>query len=568
MKETTNNPLPYNVFESSWEVCNKVGGIYTVLSTKAATLQKRFGGRLIFIGPELGQDAGEFSPDDDNTLIPWQLQAAENFPLPVRVGRWNVPGHPLAVLVDFERLRSERDALYYEMWRDYGLDSLQGSGDYDDSCLFAVAAAQVMESIIRFSRFDPHRTVVHFNEWTLGMGLLYLRQRFPEVATLFTTHATTVGRSIAGNNKPLYDYLDLYHGDQMAAELQVTTKHSVEKLAAHHADCFTTVSELTARECTQLLGKTPDMVTPNGFEPTFVPAVAEYKTRRVSARERLRRIASLLTGTPLPEDTLLIATGGRYEYRNKGLDLFVQSMKLVGERIRYPAVAFIAVPAWSRAARADLRYALDEEGLSEGKALQCPFVTHWLHDMENDPLLAYIHQSGFCNSEADKLKIIFIPSYLDGKDGIVNLPYYDFLSAMDLTVYPSYYEPWGYTPLESIAFGIPTVTTNLSGFGLWAAQYVDTSTVDEGVAVVKRTDGNYFEAAQNIADQVLRLASKNQKQLSDIRYRCKMLAATATWQVFIGRYLDAYRIALARNNQKGELLSGGGGGEKPEEEGC
>jgi glycosyltransferase involved in cell wall biosynthesis len=557
MNDATNNPLPYNVFETSWEVCNKVGGIYTVLSTKAAILQKRFGGRLIFIGPDLRQDGNDFIPDDDNPLLPWQLQAPDNFPLPVRVGRWNVPGHPLIVLVDFENLRTRRDVFYYEMWEDYRLDSLHAPSDYDDSCLFALAAAQVIENIIRFCRFDPLRTVAHFNEWTLGMGLLYLRRHFPEVATLFTTHATTVGRSIAGNNKPLYDYLDHYDGDQMAAELHVTSKHALEKLAAHHADCFTTVSDLTARECTLLLGKSPDIVTPNGFESTFVPAVVEYKSRRSVARERLRRIAATLTGVSLPDDTFFIATAGRYEYRNKGLDLFVQAMSLVRDSIKQPAVAFIAVPAWCKAARADLRYALDDDSLSGGKPLQFPFVTHWLHEMENDPLLGYIQQIGFTNDQDVPLKVIFIPTYLDGKDGILNLPYYDFLAAMDITLFPSYYEPWGYTPLESIAFGIPTITTNLSGFGLWAAQYIDTSAVDQGVAVVTRTDQNYFQAAEHIAQQVLLLASKNPKQFSDIRYRCKMLAATATWQVFISRYLDAYRIALARN-QKGEVFSGTG----------
>jgi glycosyltransferase involved in cell wall biosynthesis len=331
----------------------------------------------------------------------------------------------------------------------------------------------------------------------------------------------------------------------MASELNVAAKHAVEKLAALHADCFTTVSDITAGECAQLLGKAPDIVTPNGFEPTFVPAAAEYKVRRKAARDRLRHIAETLTGCRLPEDFFVISTGGRYEYRNKGLDLFVQAMNVLRGRIERPVVAFISVPAWSKAARADLRYALNN-GLPPDKPLQLPFLTHWLHDPDHDPLLGYLLQSGFTNPPEAALKVVFIPTYLNGEDGIFNLPYYDFLSASDVSIYPSYYEPWGYTPLESIAFGVPTVTTNLSGFGRWAQQQVDTASIDSGVAVVTRADGNYFQAAEEIAEHILALTARTPRQLSDIHRRCHRLATAASWKKFIPHYHEAYRMAISR----------------------
>ncbi|MDR2791607.1 MAG: glycosyltransferase [Tannerellaceae bacterium] len=532
---------PDFIFESSWEVCNKVGGIYTVLSTKARTLQEHFGDGLVFIGPDIRQTGGDFLTDDHNVLTPLQPE----MPLPVRIGRWNVPGQPLVILVDFRPLYSRRDDIYYEMWNHYRLDSLRACGDYHDSCLFAVAAAQVTAAVIRCRRIDPVRAVAHFNEWTLGMGLLYLRRHAREIATVFTTHATTVGRSIAGNGKPLYDCLDRYDGDQMAAELNVTAKHAVEKLAAHHADCFTAVSDITAQECARLLGKAPDVVTPNGFEPAFVPPPTEYRARREAARRQLRRIAETIYGCRLPKDLFIISTAGRYEYRNKGLDLFVQTMKTLAQRIRRPAIAFIAVPAWTRAARDDLRYAL-EHRLTPDKPLQMPFLTHWLHEQEHDPLIGYIRQCGLDDTADNALKIIFLPAYLTGEDGIFNRSYYDFLMASDITLYPSCYEPWGYTPLESIAFGIPAVTTNLSGFGRWAAQRTDTSSIDSGVAVVPRTDANYFQAADTIARHILDLAERTPPQLAAIRRRCRTLADDAAWPKFIAHYHEAYRQAVAR----------------------
>ncbi|WP_293666028.1 glycosyltransferase [uncultured Parabacteroides sp.] len=543
---------PEYLFESSWEVCNKVGGIYTVLSTKAHTLQQSFKDKLIFIGPDVWANTN--APDfieDDILFAEWRAYAKTTDNLKVKVGRWNVPGTPPVILVDFKPFFKERDAFFYSMWENFRVDSIHAYGDYDESCIFAYSVGKVIESFYHFYKLEDKKVAALFNEWMLGMGALYIQKQIPAIATLFTTHATSIGRSIAGNNKALYAYMDGYNGDQMAKELNMEAKHSLEKQAAHYVDCFTTVSDITARECRQLLDKAPDIVTPNGFEPDFVPERKEYEKKRAEARHDLLNVAEKLLGCSISPDAFLVSTSGRYEYRNKGIDVFIEAMNRVrtSGRLQREVVAFIMVPAWVRDARADLKEVIDKN-IRTTSPMQMPFVTHWLNLMEQDKVLNYISHSGFTNSATDKLKIIFVPCYLDGRDGILNKPYYDLLIGMDATVYPSYYEPWGYTPLESIAFGIPTITTDLAGFGLWAKKHVTGNDISEGVTVVNRDDFNYFEVADSITSSILTLVGKNKKETAEIRKRSFDLATKAEWSKFIFYYEEAFRIALENASKR------------------
>ena len=543
---------PEYLFESSWEVCNKVGGIYTVLSTKAHTLQQSFKDKLIFIVPDVWANTN--APDfieDDVLFTDWKTHAKTTDNLKVKVGRWNVPGTPPVILVDFKPFFKERDSFFYSMWESFRVDSIHAYGDYDESCIFAYAVGKVIESFYHFYKLENKKVAALFNEWMLGMGALYIQKQIPAIATLFTTHATSIGRSIAGNNKALYAYMDGYNGDQMARELNMEAKHSLEKQTALHVDCFTTVSDITARECKQLLDKAPDIVTPNGFEPNFVPAGKEYDKKRTAARRALLNVAEKLLGCPISPDAFLVSTSGRYEYRNKGIDVFIEAMNRVrtSGRLQREVVAFIMVPAWVRDARADLKEVIDKN-IRTTSPMQMPFVTHWLNLMEQDKVLNYITHAGFTNSAADKLKIIFVPCYLDGHDGILDKPYYDLLIGMDATVYPSYYEPWGYTPLESIAFGIPTITTNLAGFGLWAKKHVTGNNINEGVAVVNRDDFNYFEVADAITSAILTLTGKDKKEAEEIQKHSFRLAAKAEWSKFIVYYEEAFKIALEHANKR------------------
>lgn len=539
---------PDYIFESSWEVCNKVGGIYTVLSTKAKTLQTKLNDKIIFIGPDIWNEALPVDFLEDKSLFKeWKNKVGMTGELKVKVGRWDVPGNPPVILVDFKPFFAEKDALYYSMWEQFRVDSLHAYGDYDESCIFAYTVGKVVESFYHFYQLEDKKVAALLNEWMLGMAALYIQKQLPKVATLFTTHATSIGRSIAGNNKALYAYMDGYNGDQMAAELNMEAKHSIEKQAAHHVDCFTTVSDITARECKQLLDKEPDIVTPNGFEPNFVPAKLEYTKKRAEARKALINMAEKLLGYTIDPDVLLVSTSGRYEYRNKGIDVFIEAMNRVrtSGRLQRETIAFILVPAWVKEVRADLKMAI-ETNYENHLPMQCPFITHWLHQMQDDKVINYIGSAGFQNSKDEKLKIIFVPCYLNGKDGILDKTYYDILIGMDATVYPSYYEPWGYTPLESIAFGIPTVTTNLAGFGMWAKKAgVSGGDLSEGVAVIDRTDFNYFEVADAIMEQILSLSGKTEKERQQIKKNCLALSGKAEWDKFITYYFEAFDIALS-----------------------
>lgn len=533
------------LFETSWEVCNKVGGIYTVLSTKAKSLHDIYKDKLIFIGPDVWthNNPSPYFIESPSLLKAWK----ENNELPqglnVRVGRWDIPGRPVVILVSFDSMYAIKDELYGNMWNLYRVDSLHAYGDYDEACAFSHAAALVIESLSRFKKLQDGKGVIaHFNEWTTGMGLLHVKWQLPAAATLFTTHATSIGRSICGNGKQLYDYLPGYNGDQMAEELNMQSKHSLEKAAAHNADCFTTVSDVTAAECAQLLEKAPDVVTPNGFEPRFVPSKSRMPAVRKKARKHLLNIASTLTGRNLDDKTMIIATSGRCEYRNKGIDLYLDAVnELRALAYDKPILALVLVPAWSGDARQDLIQAMSHEGVNT--PLPDPVVTHELHNYESDPILSRIHQLNFNNVPDDNLSVIYIPCYLNGNDGIINMTYYETLPALDATVFPSYYEPWGYTPLESIAFGVPTVTTTLAGFGQWVLNDVGHDFLLTGVKVVDRTDSNYSDVCDTIAHTLTAIAH-NEVDYASLSEAARNTASKADWAHFIGLYLQAFDIAI------------------------
>ena len=535
------------LFETSWEVCNKVGGIYTVLSTKARTLQDMYKDRVVFIGPDVWTDDNPspyFKEVAVRQLAAWQRTAQLPEGVSVRIGRWEVPGRPIAVLVKFDTMYAVKDQFYGRMWDLYGVDSLHAYGDYDEACAFSHAAGIVIESIYKALATEKSRVIAHFDEWTTGMGLLYVKANLPKVGTVFTTHATCIGRSICGNGKPLYDQLHNYNGDQMARELNMESKHSLEKAAAHNADCFTTVSTVTAAECEQLLERRPDVVTPNGFEKDFVPGRTRYAAARRRARAELLRVASELTGHNYTDDTFLIATSGRCEYRNKGLDVFLDAVDIFGhnEDVKRDTVAFVLVPAWSREARADLRERIDNLD-DTNTPLPTPWLTHWLNNPDEDPINCRIGRTELSNG-VNRLHVIYTPCYLNGTDGIFNTPYYGLLIGMDATVFPSYYEPWGYTPLESIAFGVPTVTTTLSGFGQWILDNFDNQFDDCGVNVITRTDSNYESVAYSIANSLNFLAQSDKAVCAEISKKAIAASDHAAWSYFITYYVDAYRTAL------------------------
>ena len=539
--------VPNYIFESSWEVCNKVGGIYTVLSTRAKTLQDEMKDHVIFIGPDCwGKTNSPYFIEDLTLFSDWRIKTQAEDGLKVKVGRWDIPGQPIAILVDFQSYFAVKDQIYGQLWENFKVDSLHAYGDYDEANMFSYAAAKVVESFYHRNIDKAAKVIYHGNEWMTCLGLLYIRKHVPEIATIFTTHATSIGRSIAGNNKPLYEYLWAYNGDQMAAELNMQSKHSIEKQAAHFVDCFTTVSDITARECKELLDKPVDFVLPNGFENNFVPKGATFTAKRKQARKTLLRVANALTGDHFDDETLIISTSGRYEFRNKGIDVFIEAMNQLrfAESLDKQVVAFIEVPGWVAGPREDLQERL-KSGRNFDSPLPNPIYTHGLHDLDSDRVLCMMNALGMHNEKTDRVKIIFIPCYLTGQDGILNLSYYDVVLGNDLCVYPSYYEPWGYTPLEAVAFKVPCITTDLAGFGLWANQVKGSySEIEDGVKVIHRTDYNYQEVAAAIKDTVVKYASLTDKEVKSCRSHADNLSRKALWSKFIAYYHEAYDFAL------------------------
>lgn len=497
------NMQPDYIFETSWEVCNRVGGIYAVLSTRAASMQAEHPDQVIFFGPDFGQHSDIYFREDKSLLRDWRPS------INVRIGRWAVPGNPIAILLRHDHLWKHKNDIYAWAWSNFEVKSHAAYGDYDDSCLFGFAAGQVMESLyLHLHKSNPKaRFAMHANEWQTAFALFYLRDQCPQIATLFTTHATGIGRSIAGNGKPLYDYFEGYNGDQMADELNMVSKHSVEKQAAHYADCFTTVSDITARECKQLLDKPVDIVTPNGFEPDFVPRGKAFTTRRAAAREALTREAEKQLGGKIPQNSLYVCIAGRQEWKNKGIDVFLNAMERLGDLLyrEHPSgagdvIAFVMIPYLDR------------------------------------PLIRY-----------GRVSVIFVPHYLNGQDPMFKMSYYDLLIGMDASVFPSYYEPWGYTPLESVAFHVPTITTSLAGFGAWAEQQMGRHelSLSNGVAVIERHDANYGVVVELTARVLFEALLWTKEQTEQARKKAAAIAKKAEWKHFFRYYHEAYDIALS-----------------------
>ena len=535
---------PDYLFEVSWEVCNKVGGIYTVIATKSLHLAEQLGRRHILVGPDVWMNT-ETNPDfiEDPLLYrSWKLQAAAEG-IRVRVGKWNVPGKPVAILVDFKQFLTKQNDILTDYWKQFGVDSLTGNWDYRESVLFGYAAGRVIESFYNYNLGGGEKVVAQFHEWQTGAGLLYLKQARIPVATVFTTHATVVGRCLAGNNLPLYDGMAAYNGDEKAREFNVVARHSLEKQSARNADIFTTVSEITAKECACFLGRPVDIVTPNGFENSFTPASdEEYREKHDAARARLVEVATAMSDEPVPDNAVFIGIGGRYEYRNKGIDVFLDALDAVnrsgfeGRSIQ----AFIMIPSGHNGPDRELAAKLAGRG-GEHYRTQ---TSHSLMNPEYDVITRRLREIGLTNSIGDKVKVYFVPSYLNGNDGIFNLPYYDLLCGLDLALFPSYYEPWGYTPLEALAFRVPTLTTTLAGFGLWVRSHYGKE--HPGITVLDRTDANYAEVVDGVAARVREIGTMEKEKRAVYRENARDVASIALWENQIRYYHEAYSAALEK----------------------
>lgn len=542
-----NNNLknPTYLFEVSWEVCNKVGGIHTVISTKALNMVKEYNNNHILIGPDVWRYT-EKNPEflDDNRLFKsWRLRAAQEG-LRIKVGRWNVAGKPIVILVDFTTFISQKDEIFSSFWEKYKLDSISGQWDYVEPALFGYASGKVIESFVRFHSTLRQRIIAQFHEWMTGTGLLYLKHALPQVGCVFTTHATVLGRSIAGNNLPLYEDMKSYVPEIMARRFNVVSKQSLEKLAAQNADCFTTVSEITATECAHFLDKEVDIVTPNGFENGFVPKEDEFEDKRKVAREKFLQVAQALLGRAVSEDAVIVGISGRYEFKNKGIDVFIDALGRLNkdQEKTKEILAFVLVPGGHSGPNKELVHNLEIP--YQPVQITMPYTSHYLTDPDSDPVINNFKAAELYNGDNDHVKVFFVPSYLNGDDGIFNMPYYDLLIGLDLTVFPSYYEPWGYTPLESLAFKVPTITTTLAGFGLWVKDHYYLE--HPGIDVIRREDGNNAFVTTTIVERIRNFTTLDPTEVKNSKNNAKDVSRIALWDNLIIYYQKAYDIALTQ----------------------
>lgn len=530
--------VPDILFEVSWEICNKQGGIYTVITSKQKEA-KKYCDQYILIGPDkwvdLEQKNAEFI-EDTAVFGEWANYARLNERLSVRTGRWKFDKNQLVILVDPKQFINEKDGLFARFWEKYLLNSISGNWDYIESFLFGYAAGRVAESFTKYIDDDSVRAVAHFHEWQSGAGVLYLRDKAPYVGTVFTTHSTSVGRALASTENKFYTNFDTYKALEVSENLGVVSLHSMEKSCAFNADCFTTVSNAAAKECVAFIEKTPDVLLLNGFNHAYVDNV-ECKRKTVVAA------ASQLINAPISDDAILVATASRLEYKNKGIDLFLDSIEEIRNRdkISRELVAFVLVP--------DQIYG--PRGVANSKARIvncfkdcCSVLSHDIHNCTSNPIVNFCHFKHLLNRKGDKVKLIYIPAFIDGNDGVFNISFYEFLKSMDINIFPSYYDSWGYSSMESLSLGVATVITNLSGFGQWADD--NHSLGIDSLKVLKRNDLNYEACKQSIADFVEFYSNASLDYKCDIKSKSLHVMSELLWENVYVNYKEAYSIAIEK----------------------
>ncbi|MCC6574927.1 MAG: alpha-glucan family phosphorylase [Planctomycetes bacterium] len=547
MSPASQTPNADFLIETSWEVANMVGGIHTVLASKAEAMRRFYGDNYVVIGPRLPRDGGgqdSFVPSD---TMPGLAALLAQHGLVVETGRWNVPGEPRCLLVDFSQAYKDKNAILEWLWANFGVDSLLGGWDYLEPVLFAYNAGRVIEILAREQVLPFHRHVVaQWHEWLAAAGMLHLRRALPQVASVFTTHATILGRAVWGSGGNLETVLKEQTTVDCARSLNVLPKHSLEEAAVRECDCFTTVSQLTADEATLIFKRKPDQLLPNGLGDEFPPPLYRDTDSVATSRYSLLHLAELVTGRALDRrKTVLLMSAGRYEYLNKGINVVVDALgglrdKLAGADIR--VVCFLFFPAAITGPDRELLNARREEALPSTSRV----CTHELHDEINDPIMAHLQKLGLNNSAQDRVQVVFAPIYLNGRDPIIKGSFYELLPAFDLTLFPSQYEPWGYTPLESISYGVPTVTTDVAGFGKWAQSVAPS----QAVYVLPRKDASHEECRDSLIRYLAEFVTLDRTRIGELKSEARRFAAQANWRQFALCYRQAHALALQARDKR------------------
>lgn len=532
---------PDYIFEIGWEVCNKVGGMHTVLSTKANTLTKEFRDNYIMIGPDVWKET-KVNPEfiEDKKLLKNWRAFAEQSKLNIRIGRWNIEGKPIVILVDFSSFIISKDAFLSDFWVNYQLDFVAGQWDFLEPTIFGYAAGKVLENYWIFNIAAQDKIVAHFNGWTSGSGILFLKKEVPQIATVYTSHGITPNTGNGNNNSS--DLCDIIDPEVLSKQYQTNVKYSLEKLLAENADCYTTVSKIADQENQDIYQRAADFITPNGFENIYYNAPGELAEKREKARSILQKVARAVLKREISKDTIFVHTGGRYEFRNKGYDVLINALGRLNRNpeLKKEIVTFFIVSSNNSCGfRQDLEMDRNEP---YPEPATNDYLTHWIFDYDTNPLVQAFTENDLHNNPEDKVKVIYVPTYLNGDDGIFNFSYFDLLSGFDITLFPSLYESWGYASQESVGLGIPTVTSSLSGFGVWVKEHLHNT--QNVVKVIDRVNEDIETTINELSHIIFNFSKLDKEGIEQIRKESFEIEELTTWKNVIDVYYQAYSLAI------------------------
>lgn len=583
------------LIEAGWEVCNKVGGIYTVLRSKAPEMVEEWGDQYCLLGPLNDSHAAiEFEEESVGDAIDQAADAMRAEGHGVRVGRWQVSGRPRTVLLDLDPLRQESED---QADRIEALLDITIPRD-DDLVMDVVALSSGIEQWLGHlgAIHGAEHVLTHFHEWMAAVALPLLKEGGWKGKTVFTTHATLIGRYLAMSNDRFYSRLDEFDADAAAEEFGIAAQHGLEKAAAEQTDVFTTVSSITGQECIHLLGRRPDVLLPNGLNTKRFQALHYLQHRHAENRSKLHEFTM---GYFFPsysfdlEQTLYFFTSGRFEFKNKGMDMTLEALAKLNERLQAAespktvifllitkkptrslavhsleyATMFREFKVIARSVTDEIRNHLTEKLASGGeldlndmmpeywklrirRAQQAwnrnwlpPIVTHDVEDDASDEVLNKLRELELFNNAHDKVKVVYHPDFVDSASPLFGMEYEELIRGCHLGVFPSSYEPWGYTPLETLALGIPAISSDLAGFGAYAAEYRRLHQ-RAGLYVVHRKGAPREESVRQLADMMYKFCSQSQRQRIAQRNRAENFAQHFDWGQLIHHYHDAHHLAL------------------------
>ncbi|XP_053892850.1 glycogen [starch] synthase, liver [Malaclemys terrapin pileata] len=587
------------LFEVAWEVTNKVGGIYTVIQTKAKITTDEWGENYFLIGPYFEHNVKTQVEvcEPPNPAIKKAVDTLKGQGCQVFFGRWLIEGSPYVMLFDIGSAAWNLDRWKGEFWDACNIGIPFNDREANDALIFGSLTAWFFKELT--SQFDDKPNLIaHFHEWQAGAGLILSRFRKLPVATVFTTHATLLGRYLCAASIDFYNKLDQFDIDKEAGEREIYHRYCMERASVHCAHVFTTVSQITAIEAEHMLKRKADVVTPNGLNIKKFSAMHEFQNLHAMYKARIQEFVRGHFYGHLDFNlarTLFFFIAGRYEYSNKGADLFLEALSRLNFLLRVhrsdvTVVVFFIMPAktnnfnvetlkgqavrkqlWDTAQCVkekfgkklydallkgeipDLNKILDRDDVtimkraifSTQRQSLPPVTTHNMIDDSNDPILNTIRRIGLFNNRTDRVKVILHPEFLSSTSPLLPMDYEDFVRGCHLGVFPSYYEPWGYTPAECTVMGIPSVTTNLSGFGCFMQEHV-ADPAAYGIYIVDRRYRSPDESCNQLTQFLYGFCQQSRRQRIIQRNRTERLSDLLDWR-YLGRYyMHARHLALSR----------------------